>query len=83
MIIFPRFILRPLCLQIRYFKFLNFLRCGNTLCGQRDVLNLLDQYPATIRLSDYDLIRGDNEKLKIGLPKKAKFVCLIVRDSLI
>ncbi len=81
LIILPRFILRPLCLQIRFFKFLNFLRCGNTLCGQRDVLNLLDQYPATIRLSDDDLIRGDNEKLKIGLPKKAKFVCLIVRDS--
>ena len=81
LIIFPRFILRPLCLQIRFFKFLNFLRCGHTICGQRDILNLLDQYPPTIKLSNDDLIRGDNERLTIGLPKKAKFVCLIVRDS--
>jgi putative glycosyltransferase (TIGR04372 family) len=81
LIIFPRFILRPLCLQIRFFKFLNFLRCGHTICGQRDILNLLDQYPPTIQLSNDDLIKGDNERLKIGLPKKAKFVCLIVRDS--
>lgn len=81
LIIFPRFILRPLCLQIRFFKFLEFLRCGHTVCGQRDILNLLDQYPATIKLNHHDLISGDNERLKIGLPKKAKFVCLIVRDS--
>ena len=81
LIIFPRFILRPLCLQIRFFKFLEFLRCGHTVCGQRDILNLLDQYPATIKLNHHDLTNGDNERLKIGLPKNAKFVCLIVRDS--
>ena len=81
LIIFPRFFLRPLCLQIRFFKFLKFLRCGHTSSGQRDILNLLDQYPSTIKLSHNDLIKGDNEKLKIGLPKNAKFVCLIVRDS--
>ena len=79
--IFPRLFLRPLCLQIRFFKFLKFLRCGHTVCGQRDILNLLDQYPSTIKLNNQDLINGDNERLKIGLPKKAKFVCLIVRDS--
>ena len=81
LIIFPRLILRPLCLQIRFFKFLEFLRCGHTVCGQRDILNLLDQYPATIKLNHHDLTNGDNERLKIGLPKNAKFVCLIVRDS--
>ena len=81
LIIFPRLFLRPLCLQIRFFKFLNFLRCGNTICGERDILNLLDQYTATIKLSNYDLIKGDNERLKIGLPKKEKFICLVVRDS--
>ena len=81
LIVLPRFILRPLCLQIRYFNFLNFLRCGQTLCNQRDVLNLLDQYPCTIELNHDDLTKGENERLKIELPKKAKFVCLIVRDS--
>jgi len=81
LIVFPRLFLRPLCLQIRSFKFLKFLRCGNTLARDRDILNLLDQYPPTIKLSDHDLIAGENERLKIGLPKKAKFVCLIVRDS--
>jgi putative glycosyltransferase (TIGR04372 family) len=80
LIVFPRLFLRPLCLQIRSFKFLKFLRCGNTLANDRDILNLLDQYPPTIKLSDHDLIAGENERLKIGLPKKAKFVCLIVRD---
>jgi len=81
LIIFPRLFLRPLCLQIRFFKFLKFLRCGHTVCDERDILNLLDQYPATIKLSNYDLIKGDNERLKIGLPKKEKFICLVVRDS--
>ena len=81
LIILPRLFLQPLDLQIRLFKFLKFLRCGNTVCDERDVLNLLDQYPATIKLSDNDLIKGEKERLKIGLPKKAKFVCLIVRDS--
>jgi putative glycosyltransferase (TIGR04372 family) len=81
LIVLPRIILRPLCLQIRYFNFLNFLRCGQTLCNQRDILNLLDQYPSTIKLNYDDLANGENERLKIKLPKKAKFVCLIVRDS--
>ena len=52
LIILPRLFLQPLDLQIRLFKFLKFLRCGNTVCDERDVLNLLDQYPATIKLSD-------------------------------
>jgi putative glycosyltransferase (TIGR04372 family) len=81
LIIFPRLFLRPLCILIRFFKFLKFLRCGNTLADDRDILNLLDQYPPTLKLSDHDLTAGENERLKIGLPKKAKFVCLIVRDS--
>ena len=81
LIIFPRLLLRPLCLQIRFFKFLEFLRCGHTVCDERDVLNLLDKYPSTIQLSQNDLIKGDDEKSRIGLPKKAKFICLIVRDS--
>ena len=58
--IFPRLFLRPLCLQIRFFKFLKFLRCGHTVCGQRDILNLLDQYPSTIKLNNHDLINGSS-----------------------
>jgi putative glycosyltransferase (TIGR04372 family) len=81
LIIFPRLFLRPLCIQIRFFKLLKFLRCGNTVCDERDILNLLDKYPSTIKLSHNDLIKGDDERLKIGLPNKAKFICLIVRDS--
>ena len=81
LIILPRFFLRPLCLQIRFFKYLKFLRCGHTVNDERDILNLLDKYPATIKLSHKDLLKGENEKSKIGLPKKAKFICLIVRDS--
>ncbi len=80
LIVLPRFFLRPLCILIRLLK-LDFLRCGSTLADDRDVLNLFDKYPPTIKLSDYDLALGEKEKLKIGLPKKAKFVCLIVRDS--
>jgi len=80
LIVLPRFFLRPLCILIRMLK-LDFLRCGNTLADDRDVLNLFDKYPPTIKLSDEDLSLGEKEKLKIGLEKKAKFVCLIVRDS--
>ena len=51
------------------------------MCDERDILNLLDQYPPTVKLTHNDLIKGDVERLKIGLPKKAKFICLTVRDS--
>ena len=71
LIVLPRFFLRPLCILIRLLK-LDFLRCGNTLNDDRDVLNLFDKYPPTIKLSDEDLSLGEKEKLKIGLKKRIK-----------
>ena len=46
----------------------------NTICGQRDILNLLDKYPASIKLNDDDLIKGENERLKIDYQKQNLFV---------
>ena len=81
LIILPRLILRPLCLQIRFFDNLSFLRCGNTVNGQRDILNLLDEYPASINFEEEDHKFGEKEMEKLGIPKNTKYVCLIVRDS--
>lgn len=47
----------------------------------RDIHNLLDKYPSHLNFTFDEEIRGQEELLKIGLPKDAKFVCLLVRDS--
>jgi len=47
----------------------------------RDIHNLLDKYPSHLNFTFDEEIKGQEELLKIGLPKNAKFVCLLVRDS--
>jgi len=47
----------------------------------RDVHNLLERFSSHISFTSEEEIKGKKLLEKLGLPKNAKFVCLIVRDS--
>jgi putative glycosyltransferase (TIGR04372 family) len=47
----------------------------------RDVHNLLDQFPVHINFSNEEEKKGAAGLAAMGLPKGAKFICLTVRDS--
>jgi len=47
----------------------------------RDVNNLLDKTPPTLKFSDREIRNGNRFLESLGLPKGARFVCLNVRDS--
>ena len=47
----------------------------------RDVNNLLDRTPPTLKFSDVEIRKGNRFLESLGLPKGARFVCLNIRDS--
>jgi putative glycosyltransferase (TIGR04372 family) len=47
----------------------------------RDVGNLLDKTPPSLKFSNKEIRKGNKFLESIGLPKDARFVCLTVRDS--
>lgn len=47
----------------------------------RDVNNLYEQYPPHLKFTPEEEARGQAELRRMGIPKGAKWVCLIVRDS--
>ncbi len=81
LIILPRFILRPICLIIRSFNFLKDFRCGVPTNSDRDVLNLIEKYPPTLKFSEKEEEFGKLELKKLGIEENSKFVCVIFRDS--
>ena len=54
---------------------------GENDSGDRDVHNLLDRFPPHLQFSTEEESHGESGLRAIGLPVKAQFVCLIVRDS--
>ena len=49
--------------------------------NDRDVNNVLDKTPPTLKFSDREIRKGNRFLESLGLPKGARFVCLNVRDS--
>lgn len=47
----------------------------------RDVKNLLDKTPPSLKFSNTEIRKGNKFLESLGLPKGARFVCLTVRDS--
>ena len=82
LIILPRFILRPICLIIRSFNFLKGFRCGIATNSDRDVLNLIEKFPPSLKFSDKEEEYGKSELKKLGIEENSKFVCVTFRDSL-
>jgi len=54
---------------------------GKNTQSDRDVHNLLDRLPPHLQFTTEEEMRGEAGLRAIGLPVRAKFVCLIVRDS--
>ena len=81
LIILPRFILRPICLIIRSFNFLKDFRCGVPTNSDRDVLNLIEKFPPSLKFSEKEEEFGKLELKKLGIEENYKFVCIICRDS--
>jgi putative glycosyltransferase (TIGR04372 family) len=50
-------------------------------CEDRDVYNLLDSSPPTLKFTESEIKFGFDQLEKMGVPKNKKYVCLIVRDS--
>jgi len=79
--IWPRFILRPLCLIIRSFTFLTVHIAWKTSNEDRDINNLMDTHPTSISFTENEEKFGKSKLIEFGLPQNAKFICLNVRDS--
>lgn len=56
-------------------------RIGTNTQHDRDVHNLLDRSRPHLSFNDYEESKGQHFLALMGVPKNAKFVCLIVRDS--
>ena len=54
---------------------------GNNTQHDRDVHNLLDQFPPHLHFTTEEEARGEAGLLAIGIRPGARFVCLTVRDS--
>ena len=47
----------------------------------RDAFNLYEKYAPHLKFTEEEERRGERELLRLGIPKGAKWVCLIVRDN--
>lgn len=81
LVLLPRFMLRPICLIFRSFKFLEAFRCGQTANQDRDVFNLLDKYPANLSFTEDEEKMGRQGLLSMGLHENDRFICLNIRDG--
>ena len=54
---------------------------GHNANMDRDIFNLLDKYPAHLKFTAEEEIKGQEQLKNIGLSNNEKFVCLFVRDK--
>ena len=79
--IFPKFLIRPFCLISRKLNIFKHNIAGSTISSDNDVMNLLEKYPCQINLSKEEIQKGYDILRSVGINKKSKIVCLIVRDE--
>jgi len=79
--VWPAWILSPIC-------HVNWLipggavhEIGNNTQHDRDVHNLLDQFPPHLKFTAEEEVRGEAGLRAIGIPPGSPFVCLTIRDS--
>ena len=84
-LIFPRFIIAPLCRLSREFsKILNIKdvhEIGNNTSGSYDSLNLIDQNPSFLNFTKKEISYGDEILNKMKVNTKKKIVLLLLRDN--
>ena len=79
--IWPRWMVVPIVNANRLIHGGKSHEVGNNTQNDRDVHNLLDQFPPHLQFTDDEIVRGEKGLRAIGIPAGASFVCLIVRDS--
>ena len=85
LMILPAFLLVPLFYINRFFNL--FIKGGFhheiniNLNIDRDIHNIMDKFDPHISFTEQEKLRGKKILYEFGIPKNAKFVCLVVRDS--
>jgi len=80
--ILPRWLIKPIHnISNLFFGKKNVYEIKIPINGDRDVHNLLEKFSSHINFTADEELKGKEILKKFGLPKNAKFVCLIVRDS--
>lgn len=79
--IWPAWFLMPIYRINRIIPGGNLHEVPPTIQHDRDVNNLLEKFPSHLQFSNVERALGEAGLLAIGLPKNAKYICLIVRDS--
>lgn len=79
--VLPSIFIRPFSLISRKLSFFKHNVAGSTLSSDNDVLNLIDKYSQQLSLSEEENQKGYDILKKVGVPKSAKIICLIVRDE--
>lgn len=79
--IWPKWIIHPLMELNDIIPLGSEHRIGNNSNSDRDINNLLDQYPAHINFTKEEEEFGRKKIELLGIGNDAKFVCLLVRDN--
>ena len=84
-VILPSWLLKPIHVISIFFCYLfginNIHEINSPVKNDRDIYNLIEKFNPHISFTADEEIKGREILEKFGLPKNAKFVCLIVRDS--
>ena len=83
--VLPSWLLKPIHIISNFFCFnlriKNIHEIENPVNGYKDTYNSIDRFSSHIALTEDQETKGKEILEKLGLPRNAKFVCLIVRDS--
>ena len=79
--IWPSWFLEPVILVNRMIAGGAIHMIGDNTQGDRDVHNLMDQFPPHLKFSPEEEASGEVGLRALGIPEGVRFVCLIVRDS--
>ena len=84
-VILPSWLLKPIHLISKFFYSFfgikNIHEINSPINEDRDVFNHFDKFNSHVSFTVDEEVNGREILEKFGLPKNAKFVCLIVRDS--
>ena len=84
-VMLPSILIKPINNIAVFFYFITRLNNAHEIkspsCSDRDIYNLQDKFNPHINLTSKHETKGKEILEKFGLPKNAKFICLMVRDS--
>ena len=81
LLIWPSRILAPVTLCNKVIFGGNIHEIGQPTCGDRDVHNLLEQFPPRIEFTEEEIRKGNKELNNLGVPNNSKFICFHAREN--